>query len=138
MDNLTPAQRKKNMSNIKSQNTLPERIVEKYLKGKKIYFSRKYNNIIGKPDFIFRRKKVILFVDSDFWHGHPKRCIMPKSNQEYWNKKILRNRERDKMVNKALKKEGWKVIRVWEYDIKKDVEKVMIKILKQIRYSDNI
>jgi len=132
MDNLTPEQRKKNMSNIKSKDTLPERLVEVYLKRKKIYVSRKYNNIIGKPDFIFRRKKVLLFVDSDFWHGHPKRCIMPKSNQEYWNKKILRNRERDKIVNKQLRQEGWTVIRVWEYDIKKNVEQALRKVIKAI------
>lgn len=133
MDNLTPEQRKKNMSNIKSKDTLPERLVEAYLKRNKIYVSRKYNNIIGKPDFIFRRKKVLLFVDSDFWHGHPKRCIMPKSNQEYWNKKILRNRERDKSVNKQLRKEGWIVLRVWEYDIKKNVEKSLQKVILILR-----
>ncbi|MCX6157595.1 MAG: very short patch repair endonuclease [Ignavibacteriae bacterium] len=132
MDNLTPDQRKKNMSNIKSKDTLPERLVEAYLNRKKIYVSRKYNNIVGKPDFIFRRKKVLLFVDSDFWHGHLKRCVMPKSNQEYWNKKILRNRERDKIVNKQLRKEGWTVIRVWEYDIKKNVEQSLRKVIKAI------
>jgi len=132
MDNLTPEQRKKNMSNIRSQNTKPELIIEKELKKRKIYFSRNPKNIFGKPDFIFRRKKIVLFVDSDFWHCHPTRFIKPKSNLEYWEKKIERNISRDKLVNRTLKKEGWKVIRIWEYDIKKKLDTVLNKLIRQL------
>jgi len=132
MDNLTPEQRKKNMSNIRSQDTKPELIIEKELKKRKIYFSRNSKNIFGKPDFIFRRKKIVLFVDSDFWHCHPTRFIKPKSNLEYWEKKIERNIMRDKLVNRTLKKEGWRVIRVWEYDIKKNLDKTINKITKKL------
>jgi len=132
MDNLTKEQRKKNMQNIRSVNTAPERLVMRELSRRKIYFAKYVNSIIGKPDIVFRRKKVVLFVDSDFWHGHPKRLIMPKSNKKYWETKIERNRKRDKEVNTQLKKDGWKVIRIWEYDIKHNIDKCVERILKAI------
>lgn len=130
MDNLTKEQRKKNMQNIRSVNTEPERLIMRELSRRKIYFAKYVNSIIGKPDIVFRRKKVILFVDSDFWHGHPKRLIMPKSNKKYWETKIERNRKRDKEVNTQLKKDGWKIIRLWEYDIKHNIDKCVRRILK--------
>ena len=132
MDNLTPAQRRINMQNIKSKNTTPEKIIAKELKKQKIYFAKNVKTIIGMPDFVFRRKKVVVFVDSDFWHGHPKRCIMPKSNRDYWDNKILNNRLRDRKVNKELKLQGWKVVRLWEYDIKKHLDRSMNKILSAV------
>ncbi len=132
MDNLTPEQRRINMQNIKSKNTTPEKIIAKELKKQKIYFAKNVKTIIGMPDFVFRRKKVVVFVDSDFWHGHPKRCIMPKSNRDYWDNKILNNRLRDRKVNKELKLQGWKVVRLWEYDIKKHLDRSMNKILSAI------
>ena len=75
MDNLTPEQRKRNMRNIRFKGTVPERRLAHELRKRKIYFSQHSAKIVGKPDFIFRRKKgrkkVLVFVDSDFWHGHP-------------------------------------------------------------------
>ena len=127
-----PEQRRINMQNIKSKNTTPEKIIAKELKKQKIYFAKNVKTIIGMPDFVFRRKKVVVFVDSDFWHGHPKRCIMPKSNRDYWDNKILNNRLRDRKVNKELKLQGWKVVRLWEYDIKKHLDRSMNKILSAI------
>jgi len=132
MDNLTKEQRKKNMQNIRSINTKPERLIMRELSRRKIYFAKYVSSIIGKPDIVFRRKKVILFVDSDFWHGHPKRLIMPKSNKKYWETKIERNKKRDKEVNTQLKKDGWKVIRLWEYDIKYNIGKCVKKIQKAL------
>lgn len=127
-DNLTPAQRRKNMQNIRSLNTKPEMILAKALRKHKLYFARNVKTITGKPDFVFRKKKVVVFVDSDFWHGHPSRCIMPKSNRKYWNAKIKRNRLRDKEVNRILRKAGWKVIRIWEHNINHRFTKVVRKI----------
>ncbi len=120
------------MQNIRSKGTLPEQIIMRELQRRKIYFARHVDSIIGKPDIVFRRKKVIVFVDSDFWHGHPKRFIMPKSNLEYWKKKLDRNKKRDKEVNKILEKNGYKVIRVWEHDVKKRFNKAMNRILRAI------
>ncbi len=129
MDNLTKAQRRKNMQNIRSVNTKAELFVARELRKRSIYFARNVKTILGKPDFVFRRKRIAVFVDSDFWHGHPKRCIMPKSNRQYWTNKIKRNEARDKEVNFALKKAGWKVLRVWELDLKDYPNKALNKIL---------
>jgi DNA mismatch endonuclease, patch repair protein len=130
MDNLTKEQRRKNMQNIRSKGTLPEQKIMRELQRRKIYFAKHVDSIIGKPDILFRRKKIAVFIDSDFWHGHPRRFIMPKTNCKYWKNKIDRNKERDKEVNKELKKMGFKVIRIWEYDIKKNYNKVLNRILK--------
>lgn len=128
MDNLTKQQRRKNMQNIRSANTKAELFVARELRRRKIYFAQNVRSITGKPDFVFRRKKVVVFVDSDFWHGHPNRCIMPKSNQSYWNQKIERNKERDREVNRELKRKGWTIIRVWEHDLKYGFNKTFNKI----------
>ena len=133
MDNLTKEQRRKNMQHIRSTGTVPERTIIKALKKKKIYFATYVSKIIGKPDIVFRRKKIAVFIDSDFWHGHPRRCIMPKSNIDYWENKISGNRKRDKIVNRELKRQGWKVIRLWEYDIKNNLEKSLQVILDAIQ-----
>ena len=130
MDNLTKTQRRKNMQNIHSAGTLPEALIMCALRRKKIYFAKNVKSVTGKPDVVFRRKKIAVFVDSDFWHVHPKRFIMPQSNKHYWKEKVRRNKERDKEVNEKLRKEGWKVIRIWEHDIKRNTDKCMNKILK--------
>jgi DNA mismatch endonuclease (patch repair protein) len=130
MDDLSKEDRRKNMQNIRSKNTMPELLVINELKRRKIYFAKHADKIFGKPDIVFRRKKVIVFIDSDFWHYNPKIFIMPATNVEYWNKKILKNHERDKLVNKTLKKEGWRILRFLESDIKKDTNKIVDKIIK--------
>lgn len=132
MDNLTKEQRRKNMRHIRSTGTAPERKMMEALRKRRIYFADYAVKIIGKPDIVFRRKKVAVFIDSDFWHGHSKRCIMPKTNPVYWAKKIESNRKRDKLVNAKLKKSGWKVVRLWEYDIKHNFERSFQKVLNAI------
>jgi len=129
MDNLTKKQRQKNMRNIRSKGTAPERKVMRELSKRKIYFAKHVEKIIGKPDIVFRRKKIVIFIDSDFWHGHPDRFIMPKTNTDYWSKKISRNKQRDIQVTHELMKQGWTVIRLWEYDINKKFDECMKKIL---------
>lgn len=123
------------MQNIRSKYTLPERKIAKELKLRKVYFSQHSNKILGKPDFIFRRKKVLVFIDSDFWHMHPKRFVMPKSNINYWKPKLKRNKKRDSEVNKSLTKDGWKVIRIWEYDVLNNLSRTVNKILKILSVS---
>ena len=132
MDNLSKVDRRKNMQHIRSKNTQPEKAVIRELRNRKIYFVKHVGNIIGKPDIVFRRKKVIVFIDSDFWHCNPEKFKMPKTNTEYWEKKISRNIKRDKLVNESLKEQGWNVLRFWESDIKKNIDKVISKILQAI------
>jgi len=129
MDNLTKEQRQKNMQNIRSEGSVAEQKVMRELRKRKIYFAKHLRKITGKPDIVFRRKKIAVFVDSDFWHGHPERFIMPKTNIEYWEAKISRNIQRDKEVNNELESQGWRVIRLWEYDIKKNFDECIEEIL---------
>lgn len=121
------------MRNIRSAGTRPEKILARELRSKGIYFAKNVKTLPGKPDFVFRKRKVIVFVDSDFWHGHPKRFIRPKSNRSYWLPKIARNKRRDLEINLALRKAGWKVIRVWEYDLKKNIQKSLRRVLLEFR-----
>lgn len=133
MDNLTKFQRHKNMQNIRSRDTIPEKRIMQELKRRKIYFAKYVLSLPGKPDIVFRRKKIAVFIDSDFWHVHPKRFIMPKSNIKYWKEKIARNQKRDERVNRKLRKEGWKIIRIWEYNVEKSLARCVEKILKAIK-----
>ncbi len=132
MDNLTKSQRRKNMQHIRSAGTKAELFVARELRRRGIYFARNVKSIIGKPDFVFRKKKIAVFIDSDFWHRHPSRFIMPKSSRKYWKAKIERNMQRDREVNAELKKLGWKVIRLWEYDIKRRPTRSLEKKLKEL------
>ena len=136
MDNLSPDHRHKNMVSIKSSNTLPERKIKKALLEKNLIFSENDKSLIGKPDIVFWKDKLVVFIDSDFWHGHPKRFILPKTNQTYWQEKIHRNKVRDKLINKELKKDGWKVIRIWDYDIKRKINIVISKIIRNLNSTD--
>jgi DNA mismatch endonuclease (patch repair protein) len=105
------------MQAIRSKGTKPERLVFAALKARKIYFAAHVDTLPGKPDIIFRRKKVAVFIDSDFWHGNPERFIPPKSNIDYWEAKIARNRARDLAVTAELSAKGWTILRFWEWDI---------------------
>ncbi len=71
----------------------------------------------GRPDFVFPKERIAVFVDGCFWHGHPSRCRVPSSNREYWEGKIEKNKKRDRLVNTRLKEQGWKTLRVWEHEI---------------------
>lgn len=127
-DNLTKKQRRKNMQNIRSKNTSIENTLSAELKKLKLKFERNDVSIPGKPDFVFKRKRVLVFADSCFWHVCPYHFNIPKSNKKYWVSKLRRNKERDKEVNKFLREEGWKVIRIWEHQIKTNPEKAVNKI----------
>lgn len=84
--------------------------------------------IIGKPDFFFPKKRIAVFVDGCYWHGCPKCGHIPKTRTEYWKEKIRRNKERDAMVNKTLKKQNIKVVRFWEHEIKGSLNSCVRKI----------
>ena len=79
--------------------------------------------IEGRPDFVFARERVAIFVDGCVWHGCPKHYAHPKSNIEYWSEKIAGNRRRDRRVGRRLRKAGWRVFRFWEHDVKKAPER---------------
>jgi DNA mismatch endonuclease (patch repair protein) len=89
---------------------------------------RRGSSLFGKPDLVFARCRLAIFIDGDFWHGNPKSQRVPKSNAEYWAKKIQSNRRRDRLVNRTLKEQGWRVFRVWESQLRRDGEAIMAKL----------
>lgn len=94
------------------------RLIEIF-KARKITGWRRGIPLFGRPDFVFPKQRVALFADGCFWHGHNCRNITPRDHSDYWQTKIERNKKRDKVVMKALTEKGWRVVRVWECDIKK-------------------
>lgn len=91
---------------------------------------RKYP-AFGKPDFVFPALRLAVFVDGCFWHCCPKHRTWPNNNKEFWEKKLEANRERDKEVNRELKKKNWKVVRIWEHELKKGHEKRLVTKLRR-------
>lgn len=115
MDTFSAKKRSWIMAQVKSTgNKSTEKNFIAVLRESKLLGWRRNYPIFGKPDFVFPRAKVAVFVDGCFWHGHPRKCRMPQSNREYWLEKIDRNIVRDKLVTRTLKDKGWKVIRIWE------------------------
>jgi DNA mismatch endonuclease (patch repair protein) len=79
---------------------------------------RRRQNLTGKPDFVFRKEWLCVFVDGCFWHGCPKHATWPKQNATFWREKITKNRSRDRAVTRNLRLQGWKVVRVWEHQLR--------------------
>jgi len=88
---------------------------------------RRRTKLPGRPDFVFTKRKVAVFIDGDFWHGNPRKFRIPKSNCDYWERKIFGNKMRDRAVNKELKRLGWRVIRFWESSLN-DEEAIIGKL----------
>ena len=109
------------MSQIKSKDTKPEIIVRSYLFSKGLRFRKNDKRYPGSPDIVLPKYKTIVFVHGCFWHLHDgcKYAIMPKSNVDFWKKKLNGNKERDERNRKELEKMGWDVITVWECELKK-------------------
>jgi len=112
-----------NMSRIRNKNTKPEEIVRKYLFKKGFRYRKNSRKLPGCPDIVIQKYKTCVFVNGCFWHKHEgcKYFVWPKSNFEFWHKKIEENVKRDKLNYKQLKDLGWKVIVIWECELKKDV-----------------
>ena len=120
MDSLSKEHRSWNMSRIRSKDTKPERIVRSFLHRNGLRFRLHVKNLPGKPDIVFPKYKTVIFVHGCFWHRH-KGCsdaTIPSSNRDFWQNKFKRNVKRDKEEQAALRKLGWKVIVVWECELK--------------------
>ena len=124
------------MSAVKSKDTKPEKILAKALWEKGLRY-RKHYKIDGKPDLVFIKKRLAIFVDGDFWHGNNWKIRGLKNLKhelegysEYWREKIVNNIKRDKNVNAKLKKEGWRVLRFWESDIINDKDSCVNHIIR--------
>ncbi len=78
---------------------------------------RRHYPLFGNPDFVFPKLRIAVFVDGEFWHGHPARCKIPKTNRAFWVEKIERNKKRDRLVNRTLREKGWVVVRIWQHEL---------------------
>lgn len=139
-DVMTPEQRSRCMAAIKGKDTKPELIVRKYLFSRGLRFRVQVRKLPGKPDIVLPKYKTAIFVNGCFWHGHEgcKYFRLPKSNVEFWKEKIERNIERDKESMQALFDLGWKVVRVWECELrnKANREETLNKIYTSITSPD--
>lgn len=118
-DRISEAQRSQNMAQVKNKNTAPEIIVRKNLHRLGYRFRLHRRDLPGNPDIVLPRYKAVIFVHGCFWHGHDcPRGKRPSSRQEFWDEKLDRNIERDKVNQETLRKMGWKVIVIWECETK--------------------
>jgi DNA mismatch endonuclease, patch repair protein len=133
-DNLTKEQRTKNMKAIRSQSKLENRVSRELWK-KGIRFRKNVKSLPGKPDIAIKKYKVVIFIDSCFWHVCPSHGNMPKSNQEYWLKKLKRNQERDKEINKYYLENDWELLRIWEHEFKEGYDFTLDKVITFIDHA---
>jgi DNA mismatch endonuclease (patch repair protein) len=127
----TPKQRSKNMAAIKGRgNKSTEIKLVKFFKNHKITgWRRHYKKVCGTPDFVFLKNKLAIFVDGCFWHGCEKCNLKPATHTRFWHDKISTNKNRDKIINKKLKNDGWHIVRIWEHNIKRDNSRAFDRIL---------
>lgn len=121
-----------NMSCIKGKNTRPEEIVRKYLFSQGFRYRKNDKRLPGTPDIVLPKYKTVIFVNGCFWHGHDgcRYFVIPKTNTEFWTKKIETNRNRDLRKINDLQTLGWKVIVVWECQLKKEKADITLNNLK--------
>ena len=130
-DDLTKEQRRKNMQHIRSKDTSIELKLRTALWHEGIHYRKNFKLLPGKPDIAITKYKVAVFCDSSFWHGRDFDVKKPvATNYEYWNAKIKRNMKRDIEVTNQLEKEGWIVLRFWDVDINKHLDKC-VSIVKE-------
>ena len=123
------------MSCIKGKNTKPEEIVRKYLFSQGFRYRKNVKDLPGKPDIVLPKYKTVIFVHGCFWHRHEgcKYATTPSSNSEYWQTKFSRNIENDKKHVQELNNLGWKVITIWECEIKKSFDETMDRVADELR-----
>ncbi len=117
------------MSSIRSENTLPEKMVFRELRKRGIYFQCHHKKTLGSPDIALPSKKIAIFIDGDFWHGFRYPAWKKRLKSKFWRDKIERNRRRDKLYHQRLRNQGWKIKRIWEHQLKKDFSGTIGKII---------
>ena len=129
-DNHSKEVRSKNMSHIRSTNSKPEEIVRKYLFAHGFRYRKNVKKLPGCPDIVLPKCHTAIFVNGCFWHKHDcPRFVWPSSNLDYWKPKILRNVERDQINTEKLRSLGWRVITIWECELKKSLRDARLDAL---------
>ena len=120
------------MQNIRSADTKMEVLIRSELHKRGFRFRKNVKSMIGKPDIVFPKYKVVVFLDSCFWHKCPYHHNVPHTNPDYWIPKLENNKKRAKEVNKKLKSQGWVVLRFWEHQFKNNFDRVIEKISQKV------
>jgi len=124
--------RSKIMKTIGPKRTRLENAVARELWKRGLRFRRNTVDLMGRPDFAIKKYRVVIFIDSCFWHGCEKHGQLPKSNQDFWAKKIKGNLERDRKVSEYYMKNGWNILRVWEHQLKDEFDKTIDEVCRFI------
>ena len=120
MDIYSKKKRSEIMSKVRNKDSKIETEFRKKLWEAGFRYLKNSTKYFGKPDIVLPKYKTVIFIDSCFWHGCKKHGSIPETRKKFWTKKIERNKARDKEVNRHYKKDGWKIIRIWEHDLKRD------------------
>ncbi len=131
-DNLTPSQRSYCMSRVKGKDTGPERTVRSELHRRGLRFRKHVATLPGRPDVVFSRSRVVVFIDGDFWHGY-RFATWRDELSDFWKVKIAKNRQRDMRNRLELRRQGWTVIRIWQHQLEHDFESCIDKIVSAVR-----
>jgi DNA mismatch endonuclease, patch repair protein len=115
----------KTMQAVRSKNTKLELAVTKELWKRGIRFRKNVSGLFGKPDIAIKKHKIVIFIDSCFWHGCELHCRLPKKNEEFWINKIERNKQRDKEVTNYYVNNGWNILRIWEHELNENFNEVI-------------
>lgn len=132
-DHLTPEQRARAMRRVKLKDGSLEKLVQRELRAKGLHFRRHVRNLPGSPDIVFPRERVAVFVDGDFWHGWRLPAWEHKLSK-FWRDKLRANRARDRRNFRRLRADGWKVIRIWQHELKRAHQgEYLQRILRALR-----
>lgn len=126
MDDLTQDQRHLNMSHIRAVENKPETLVRKYLFSQGFRYRKNVSKLPGKPDIVLPKYHTVIFINGCFWQQHPgcRYAVMPKTRQDYWAPKLQKNVERDRINHEKLESMGWRVIVIWECELKTKEKRV--------------
>jgi DNA mismatch endonuclease (patch repair protein) len=132
-DSLSREQRSALMARVKTRDTAPEVALRRALWAAGVRGWRLHRPLPGKPDLVWQGRKVAVFVDGAFWHGHPD--YYRNQSGHFWNEKIARNRERDKKVDAQLAALGYEVVRIWDFEVERQPETCVERILSALSQS---
>jgi len=115
--------------NRSTERALRARLVREGVRGWRL----NARDVLGCPDFVFDEKRLAVFVDGCFWHGCPSCHRIPSSNREYWIQKVGRNKSRDRRTSRKLRGDNWRVLRIWEHELRRAPQSAMRRILEALR-----